>query len=148
MLYGSILGIHVFAWYATFLLLAAGELLLVRARSGQRKSARLAFHARRCADVLAGIGFVAGIVLIILGGWSLLTPWLLASFTLLAILMLIGRGFVRPWEVRADVVLRNDASDAQVRAFAGEMKALYGRVTMIAVLALIAGVMTMKPQLF
>jgi hypothetical protein len=147
MLYGTILVIHACTLLAALLLFVVGELLLILARRGQSSPARLAVLASSSGNLMAGIGVLAGILLVFVGGWSLLTPWLLVSFALIAALMAVGRKFVRPWEARARSALSYDASSAEIKAFASEKTALVGRATVIALFGIVAGLMTMKPEL-
>jgi uncharacterized membrane protein SirB2 len=147
MLYGTVLGIHVCTFLAALLLFVLGELLLILARRGQSSAARMALLARSSGNLMAGIGVLAGIVLVIIGGWSLQTPWLLVSFALIAALIVVGRKVVRPWEARVRSALGSDASSTQIKAFASEQSALIGRAAVIALFAMVAGLMTMKPAL-
>src|SRR5262245_23820448 len=147
MLYGIVLGIHACALLAALLLFVVGEFLLMVARRGQPAPARIALLASRSGGLMAGIGLLAGIVLLFVGGWSLLTPWLIASFVLIATLSRIGRGFVRPWEALARSALAGDATSKQITRLASEKTAMIGRATVIALFGLIAGLMTMKPDL-
>jgi hypothetical protein len=96
---------------------------------------------------MAGIGVLAGIILVLVGGWSLLTPWLLVSFALIAALMVVGRKFVRPWEARVRSALRSDASSKQIKSIASEKTALIGRTTVMALFGIVAGLMSLKPEL-
>ena len=107
----------------------------------------MALHASRFGNLLAGTGVLAGIVLIFAGGWSLLTPWLAISFALIAVLMAVERKFVRPWAALAQTALSGTATALQVNAFASDKRALFGRVSVIALLALVAALMATKPEL-
>jgi hypothetical protein len=147
MLYGTVLEIHASTMSAALLLFMANELLLIPARRGRRGPARIAFFASRFAGALVGVGVLAGIVLVYLGGWSLLTPWLLASLALIAALMAVERKFVRPWAMRAQTALRGIVTGEEIEAFAGDRRALAGRIAMITLFALIVALMTMKPEL-
>jgi hypothetical protein len=147
MLYATVLGIHVCAMSAALLSFVAGELLLILARRGRRPVARLALFASSAGNFSAGLGVLAGIFLVVAGGWSLLTPWLLASLALIAALMAVGRRFVHPWEARIRSALASDTSGTQVKALASETSALLGRAAVIAMFVLVAGLMTVKPAL-
>ncbi|TIU32011.1 MAG: DUF2269 family protein [Mesorhizobium sp.] len=147
MLYGTVLGIHAYAMCAALLLFVANELLLIPARRGLRGPARLAFFASRFAGLLVGAGVLAGIVLVFLGGWSLLTPWLVVSLALVAALMAVEHKLVRPWATQAQTALRGAISGKEIKAFAGDKRALFGRLTMIMLFALIVALMTAKPEL-
>ena len=145
MLYGTVLGIHAGAMLAALLSFVAGELLLLLARGGQSKRARMALLASSSGNLLVTIGVLAGIILMFVGGWSLLTPWLLASFALIAAVMVVRRKFVVPWEARVKSALSSEASSAQIKAFASERTALIVRATVIALFGVVAGLMTTKP---
>jgi hypothetical protein len=147
MLYGTVLGIHAGALLAALLFFVVGELLVILARRGQSSPVRMALLASSCGNLLAGIGVLAGIVLVFFGGWSLLTPWLLVSFALIAALMVVERKFVRPWEARVRSALSSDSSSTQIKAFASEKTARIGRATVIALFGVVAAFMTMKPEL-
>jgi hypothetical protein len=107
----------------------------------------MALLASSSGNLMAGIGVLAGIILVFVGGWSLLTPWLLVSFAVIAALMVIERKFVRPWEARIRSALGCDASSTQIKNIASEKTALTGRATVMALLGIVAGLMTMKPEL-
>lgn len=147
MLYGSAMIAHASSMASALLLFGMGELLWVPASRGWPRPARLALRARRVAGVLATIGVVSGIVLLLMGGWPLGTPWLLASFVIIATLMLVERKFIQPWEVRARLILREDASPVEVKALAGEKRALLGRIAMILLFATVGALMVAKPAL-
>ncbi|AZO27838.1 hypothetical protein [Mesorhizobium sp. M1B.F.Ca.ET.045.04.1.1] len=147
MLYEIVLGLHAYAMCAALLLFVVNEFLLIPARRGQPGPARMAFFASRFAGLLVGPGVLAGIVLVFLGGWSLLTPWLVASVALVAALMAVEHKLVRPWATQAQTALRGAVSAVEVKAFAGDKRALVGRLTMITLFALIVALMTAKPDL-
>jgi hypothetical protein len=147
MLYVTLLRIHASSLLAALLLFAVGELLLILARRGQRSPARMALVASNSGNLMVGIGVLAGINLVLVGGWSLLTPWLLVSFALIAALIVVGRKFVRPWEARVRSALRSDASSTHIKSIASERTTLIGRTTVMALFGCVAGLMTMKPEL-
>lgn len=142
MLYGSTLTVHAFAMSASIALFVASEFLLMPA---SRAPVRAALFASRLADILIKLGLLAGLVLVYVGGWPLLTPWLVLSFLLIAAVIGIGRSFVEPWQARAGSALAG--STAELRQFALDRRARIGRIAMIAVFALIAAVMVVKPEL-
>ena len=147
MLYPSIVGIHSYAMCAALLLFVASELMLIPARQGQRGAAGIALLASRFGKLLATAGVLAGIVLIFVGRWSLLTPWLVVSIALIAALMAVERKFVRPWEAQAQTALRGTASGVEIKAFASDKGALVGRVGVITLFALAGALMATKPEL-
>ncbi|AZO08779.1 MULTISPECIES: hypothetical protein [unclassified Mesorhizobium] len=146
MLYTSVLDIHAFAMMAAVVLFLAAELLLFAGTGGDAKMARFALGTSRSANVVAMIGMLAGIALLYLGGWSLLTPWLLLSFALIAAMMVVNRRFVRPWQKKVQAAIA-DASRSDLGALAGDRRALVGRVAVIALFALVGALMMLKPEL-
>src|SRR5262245_22801116 len=147
MLYGIVLVVHVCAMLAALLGFLVSELLLIFARRGQSSSLNKAVLAIGSANLAATIGVVAGVILVFLGGWSLLTPWLLASLVLIAVLMVVVRKLVRPWQGRVQSALRSAASSTEIKVFASESTALIGRITVIALFVGVAGLMAIKPDL-
>lgn len=147
MFYGIVLEIHAYAICAALLLFVATELLLALARNGQRGFARMAFLASRFAGVLVSAGVLAGVALFFIGGWSLLTPWLVVSFALIVALMTVEHKFVRPWATQAQTALRGAVSGIEIKAFAGDKRAFFGRLAMITLFALIVALMVTKPDL-
>lgn len=145
--YEPVLVVHVTAMSAAAIMLAGREVLLVLARRGWRAPANLALLASRFSSIPVGAGIVAGIGLIVLGGWPLLTPWLLLSLALVAGLMFVNRKFVDLWEVGYRELLTGTASDQEISAFAGNWRALCGRLGVLAIFFAIALLMITKPQL-
>lgn len=146
-MYANVVMFHAAAMGTAFLLFAARELLFISASRGQVGAAKLALIANRIAGALAGIGIAGGIGLIVLGGWSLSTPWLLASFTLIAALMIVERTFVTPWEAQVRPALQGKIDKLEVKTLLGNKRALGGRVVTIALFALIIALMVVKPDL-
>src|SRR4030095_12926256 len=144
--YGTVLAIHRCAMFAALLLFIAAELLLILARRGQSSPARMAFSAGILGNLMAAIGVLAGVILLFVGGLRLLTPWLLTSVALIATLIVVRRKFVGPWEARIQSALESDAPSTQIKACARERTALAGRVIVIALFGLVAGLMTTKPD--
>ncbi|WP_179119664.1 hypothetical protein [Ensifer adhaerens] len=146
-MYANVVMIHAAAMGTAFLLFAARELLFIFAWRGQIGAAKLALIANRIAGVLTGIGIAGGIGLIVLGGWSLSTPWLLVSFTLIAALMAVESRFVRPWEAQVHPALQGTIDKLAVRTLLGNKRALGGRLASISLFALIIALMAAKPDL-
>ena len=61
--------------------------------------------------------------------------------------MTVDSKLVRPWATQAQTALRGAVSAVEVKTFAGDRRALFGRLTMIALFALIVALMTTKPEL-
>lgn len=146
MLYPIILGIHGYGMGMALLMFATSELLLVAARRGRAMPARAALRLNRCAGILIPVGVLAGIALFFAGGWPL-TTWLIASLILIAILIVVERRFVGPWQARAHTALREAASSEDIMALVSDTSALLGRIAVIGLFGLVVLLMIMKPQL-
>ena len=145
--YSLLVMIHASTMAAAVALTVAGELLLLAARSGRGGPARAAFRTNRVGGVMAGIGVLSGIAVLVLGGWPLRTPWLLASLALIAAMMVVERCFVRPWQALSAPILRRDTAGPGIRAVASDPRGLFGRVAVIALFAAIGALMIVKPNL-
>lgn len=146
MFYPTLLWIHAGGMGLALLMFVAGELLLIPARKGLPTPARMALHVNGLGGIATTIGVLAGIALFIVGGWPL-TPWLITSLVLIALLMLVERRFVTPWQKRARPTRRGMATSDEVKALARDGRALLGRLATIALFSLIALLMVTKPQL-
>lgn len=144
MFYGTFLIVHSAAMTLALSLLVISELLLVPARSGPTKAALL---ASRIGGGLMGVGVIAGIGLVFVGGWSLLTPWLLVSFALIGVMMALEGKYVRPWEKQARGALQDVVSADEIRAFVRRRGALVGRLAIIALFGVITILMVTKPDM-
>ena len=91
------------------------------------------------------MGVLAGIVLFFAGGWPI-TAWLIASLILIALLIMVERRFVGPWQVRTRQVLKATVASEDVRALARNTHALLGRVAMLGLFGLVVLLMVVKPQ--
>lgn len=138
--------VHASAMGMAFLLFVAREVLFISAWRGQIRAAKVALIANKLAGLLIGIGIAGGIALVILGSWPILTPWLLTSFTLIAILMAVERKFVGPWTAQVHPALLG-SDKWEVQRFFGDKRALCGRLTTIGLFALLIALMTIKPDL-
>ena len=148
MSYELILLTHASALIGAAGCLVIAEFLLLAARSGPVKFASAALIIRRVGNILTGIGIIAGIALFIIGRWDFLTPWLVASFVLIVLLIDVGRRLVEPWETRLKISLETGrASDTGIGPLVGERGALLGRIIVIGLFVLIIGLMTSKPDL-
>jgi uncharacterized membrane protein len=147
MLYGIVLPLHAGAMAAALVSFVVVEVFLLASRQGRRLPARVALLASNAANLMASLGVLGGVALVFIGGWSLLTPWLLASLVLIAVLMGVQRRLVRPWEAEVRTLLESEASSAGIRALATRRTALLGRATVIVLFSAVAGLMAIKPQL-
>jgi uncharacterized membrane protein SirB2 len=146
--YELILQTHAFALIGAIGCLVVAELLLLAARRDPVRLASAALITRRVGNVLATIGIIAGVALLVVGRWPLVTPWLIASFVLIALLIGVGRGMVQPWETRLKTSLGNGhATDTDIGPLVGDKGAFLARMIVIGLFALIIGLMTTKPDL-
>jgi hypothetical protein len=145
MLYQTALVVHAGCMLAALLSFAAGELLLIPARRGKRRPAWMALRAGRSGNLLLNVGVLGGIVLVFVGGWRLLTPWLLESFAVIAIALAVRAKLVAPWEAQARSALEGGSPVAAIKAFASQGSALAGRTAVIALFGIVAALMTLKP---
>lgn len=146
-MYTTVVAIHAGAMYSALVLLVLCEVALLLARDGRITPVNFALLASRVGGALMGLGLVAGIALVILGGWSLLTPWLLLAFALIAALVVVEGRLVRPWETRLRPALRSASAETALPTIVTDRRALAGRLTMIALFALIILTMRTKPDL-
>ena len=146
--YELVLYAHAIALVGALACLVVAELLFLAARSRPASFASRALATRRVGSVLSPIGIVAGVALLIIGHWPLLTPWLLASFVLIALLIGVGRRLVEPWEARLKGSLgAGPAAGTNVRPMLGEAGPLLGRLVVIGLFVVIIGLMSTKPDL-
>jgi len=144
MLYGTVLTVHSTAMAMAFCMLVASEVLFVPARPGPLK---IAFLTNRIGGILMGVGVVAGIGLVFVGGWSLLTPWLVASLVLIAVMMAVEGKYVRSWEQETRSALREMVAADKIRISVRQRRALIGRLAIIALFAIVALLMVTKPDM-
>jgi len=90
-----------------------------------------------------GVGMVAGLVIV--GGWSLLTPWLVVALVLIALMMLVE--YVRPWEQEAKAAPSATVAVGETGPSRNEQRALAGRLTILALFGIVAILMVTKPHL-
>ena len=94
--------LHISFVFGGIALIYGTEILLHRiGRSGDTRSIRTAFGMAKPVATLGpvifwvGIGF--GITAAVVNGYNLLAPWLLATYVLVAVLMLAGLTITVPW---------------------------------------------------
>lgn len=145
--YTSLVLIHAVTMAAAMVLMMVCETLLLVARSGRRRPAWLAFRAGRVGGVMAAVGVVSGIVVLLIGGWPLRTPWLLVSLALIAAMAIVEHRFVRPWQALSAPVLARDVAGPGIRAVATDTQGLIGRMLVIALFAAVGALMVFKPDL-
>lgn len=146
-MYANIVMIHAAAMGTAVLLFAAREFLFIAACRGPIGAAEWALIVNKFAGLFIGVGIAGGIALVFLGSWSLLTPWLLTSFALIAILMVVENWFVRPWVTKLHLVLQGNSDKLEIQALLGNKRALGGRLATIGIFAVIVALMAVKPDL-
>lgn len=146
-MYANLVAIHAVAMIAALALLVVTELVFLSARRGQSSHAKLGLAAGRAVGVLIAVGVVSGFALTFLGGWSLLTPWLLLSFALIGLLVGVENALVSPWQAKLRPAVRSGGLGAEASEILGDQRALLGRLTMIALFALIVLTMITKPDI-
>lgn len=144
MLYGTFLSVHSTAMMLALSLLVVSELLLTPAKPRPVKAALL---VGRIGGALLGLGMIAGVGLLLAGGWSLATPWLIASFALIGVMMAVEGKYVRPWQKQAKLTLSDLTTADEIMPFVRQRAALIGRLTIIALFAVVALLMVAKPGL-
>src|SRR5262245_31284427 len=139
---------HAAALIGALACLVAAEFLFLAARSRPASLASWAVAVRRIGGGLSAVGILAGIALVVIGHWPLLTPWLVTSFILIAALIGVGRKCVEPWETRVkSSLMTGHASAGGIGLILGEAGPLFGRLIVIGLFAAIIGLMSVKPDL-
>jgi hypothetical protein len=148
-LYPTLKSLHATLMIAAFVLTFAGEILLLSSAYLQSapKLYRWSRRLSKFSSPLAMLGLLAGVLTALSGGWSLLTPWLLLAYALIALSFVIGGKLVLPWEKRAEALLERPegASVAEVQKLLRERKAIVGRWAFMVILVSIMLVMRLKP---
>jgi hypothetical protein len=147
MTYELILMAHTGALIGALACLVGAEFLFLAARSRPASFANPALAVRRIGSVLSAIGIIAGVALLVIGQWPLLTPWLVTSFVLIALLIAVGRRLVEPWENRLKSSLgAGYSSGTGIGPMLGEARPLIGRLIVIGLFFAIIGLMSVKPD--
>ena len=144
---------HILSMLVSIVLAVAAEPLLMTAASlGQVE--HLAQRYRRAdlllkaSDLTRFLGFIAGIALVIIGGWNPLAPWLVAAFSLFILMDLVGRIGTRPWQRRLHGMLvpDNGAALIDLQGIIAEHRAMFARWLILALLLVIMALMRQKPS--
>ena len=144
---------HILSMLVSIVLAVGAEPVLMTAASlGQVE--HLAQRYRRAdlllkaADLTRFLGFIAGIALVIIGGWNPLAPWLVASFSLFVLMDLVGRIGTRPWQRRLHGMLvpANGTALIDLQGILAERRAMFARWSIIALVLVIMILMRQKPS--
>jgi len=105
----------------------------------------LAVKSSRISGYLVLIGLIAGIALVVLGGWSLITPWLVISFLLIACLIAVESAFISPWQAQLKRMIEKEDYTTDLSVLLSNPRAQAGRAAMILIFVLIFVLMMTKP---
>ena len=144
---------HIVSMMRSIVLAVAAEPLLMTApHLGQvERLVQRYRHANlllKAADLTRFLGFLAGIVLVIMGGWSPLAPWLVAAFSLFVLTDVIGRIGTRPWQHQLQGMLAqaNGAVVGDLQGRLAQPRAMFARWFILALLLVIMVLMRQKPS--
>jgi plastocyanin len=149
-LYPILKTIHATAMTIAFVMLVLREIMLLS--GGYLQAApRLYRRSKRIAKVsepLAMGGILAGVLTALVGGWNLLTPWLVLAYALIASTFIFGGKFILPWEKRLEALEASPdgLTTAAIQPILRERRALFGRWLMIVIILSVMVVMRTKPS--
>jgi uncharacterized membrane protein len=144
---------HILSMLVSLVLAVGAEFLLISivrlvqdAHVEQRY--RLAEHVLKVSDLTRFLGFLAGIALIIIGGWNPFAPWLVAAVGLFILMDVVGRVGMRPWQRQLQEMLADAGGTgvADLRGVVTESRAMVARWSIIALLLVIMVLMRQKPS--
>ena len=130
----------------------AEALLLHGARMGQVEQVahrcRVAERVLKVSDLTRFLGFLAGIGLVIIGGWNPFAPWLVAAYGIFILMDVVGRLGTRPWQrqLRAMVAHANGAAMSDLRGLVAEPRAMLARWSIVGLLLVVMVLMRQKPS--
>ena len=142
---------HVVAMLLTVLLMMAAEpVFLAAARATtvaqMERRYRLAQRLLRVTQLTMLIGLLAGVALVVIGGWSPLAPWLVAAYGLLVLMSIVGRVSTR-WQQQVQGALQpgvGTVAQAGLHAILTDRRATLARWAVIALFLTIIAVMRTK----
>jgi plastocyanin len=149
-LYPILKTIHATAMTIAFVMLVVREIMLLS--GGYLQAApRLYRWSKRIAKVsepLALGGLLAGVLTALVGGWDLLTPWLVLAYVLIASTFIFGGKFILPWEKRLEALEASPdgLTTAAIQPILRERGAMFGRWLMIVIILSVMVVMRTKPS--
>lgn len=152
-LYVVIRSTHVTAMLLTVIFTMAVEpLVLVAARVQSLTQVewlyRLSRRLEQLSQLTTLIGLLAGITMVVMAGWSLFEPWLVATYGLLGLMSVVGR-VGNAWRRQLEGALRLDIGGgvlADVRSVLVDRRALLARLSIIAIFFTIMMLMQEKPS--
>jgi uncharacterized membrane protein len=95
-----------------------------------------------------GIGFLLGIVAALIASFNLLAPWLLISYVLFIVSLVLGGHVVGGWAEKVEHAAAQhdgDTPSAELKALLHDKRAVQGMIANLIVIALIIAAMVFKP---
>jgi hypothetical protein len=149
-LYPTLKSIHALLMSSAFILSVVSEILLLSGAYLQSapKLYKWSHRLRKLSSPLALLGLGFGVATALSAGWSLLTPWLVLAYLLIALTFVIGGKFVMPWEKRVEALIARPegASVTELQTLLRERGAIVARWAVVLVLVGILLVMRLKPS--
>ena len=144
---------HVLSMVVSLVLAVIAEALLIRAACiGQveplARRCHVAERVLKVSDRTRFLGFLAGIALVIIGGWNPLAPWLVAAYGIFILMDVVGRVGTRPWLRQLQWMLAhpNGAAMSDLRRLIAEPRAMLARWSIVALVLVIMVLMRQKPS--
>ena len=144
--------LHVVSMFFAVALAVSGELVMRRVAASVDPVAIRTMITRiqpisRAADGFFVAGVAFGIVAALTGQFSLLAPWLLASYVLVASALAIGVLVIGPWVSRLEAATAVTAGggSSDLQAVVDEPVARFGTWGLMAIIATLVFLMVVKP---
>jgi hypothetical protein len=147
--------VHILGMFGAFALVFVPLFLqLVVARSGDVRAARATYLAGKVLGRAAFASFVVGLIGAVVAaisvGWSFTAPWLLASYTLLALIGALEAALLGPWRQRLERAFAAPNDDGALTAelqtlLCSPRPRLYAWSGTVALAAIVA-LMVLKPS--
>ena len=144
---------HVLSMVVSLVLAVIAEAVLLRAaRMGQGEQiaylSRVAERVLKGSDLTRFLGFLAGIGLVIIGGWNPFAPWLVAAYGIFILMDVVGRVGTRPWQRQFQGMLAHadGAAMSDLRGLIAEPRAMLARWSIVALLLVVMVLMRQKPS--
>ena len=152
-LYLLVRQMHILSMVVSLVLAVIAEALLIRAaRMGKVEQlahrCRVAERVLKVSDLTRFLGFLAGIALVIIGGWNPLAPWLIVAYGIFILMDVVGRVGTRPWQRQLQGMLAhaNGPAIGDLRGLIAEPQAMLARWSIVALLLVIMVLMRQKPS--